>query len=135
MWSRGVAQVRDAGEEAQGAARDEGAVACVHLAPGALLEPGFFVRLNGSALAHEAVVYVVHNDGYADGVPLPLAFANPCLADLAPAFRLRGARVWGAEALAEAIARAKGVCAAGHGPVWIEAMEGAAGAAGGGGLA
>lgn len=98
------------------------AVRVVALAPGELLEAGFFARLNAAALAHEPTVYVVYNDGFANGVPLPLAFANPCLVDVAPAFRLRGARVTGEAALAAAIARAREVCAAGHGPFWIEAL-------------
>lgn len=99
--------------------------AAVHveeLSPGDLLEPGFFPRLNAAALAHEPCVYIVRNDGFARGVPLPLAFANPCLVDLAPAFRLRGARVHSEAELAALLPRARALCARGHGPFWIEVL-------------
>lgn len=89
------------------------------LTPGDLLAEGFFLRLNAEALAHAPVIYLIHNTGEANGVPLPLAFANPCLVDLAPAFRLRGARVR-TEALEATLARAREVCASGHGPFLIE---------------
>lgn len=94
----------------------------VDLTPGDLLAPDFFGRLNAAALAHEPTVFVVHNTGFANGVPLPLAFANPCLVDWAPAFRLRGARVRAGE-LAAVLVRARAVCAAGHGPFWVELLE------------
>lgn len=89
------------------------------LNPGDLLAEGFFLRLNAEALAHAPVIYLVHNRGEANGVPLPMAFANPCLVDLAPAFRLRGARVRTA-ALEATLTRAREVCASGHGPFLIE---------------
>lgn len=94
----------------------------VDLTPGDLLAPGFFGRLNAAALAHEPTVFVVHNVGFANGIPLPMAFANPCLVDWAPALRLRGARVH-AEEFAGVLARARAVCADGHGPFWVELLE------------
>ena len=90
------------------------------LVPGDLLKDGFHVRLNREALAHAPVIYLIRNEGFADGVPLPLAFANPCLVDLAPAYRLRGARIRGEAALETALARAAACCVAGHGPVLLE---------------
>ncbi len=89
------------------------------LSPADLLAEGFHARLNADALAHAPVIYLVHNAGMAGEVPLPMAFANPCLVDLAPAFRIRGARV-GTTALEATLARAREVCATGHGPFLIE---------------
>lgn len=97
-------------------------VAVEELRPGDVLAEGFFRRLNALALAHAPRVLVIRNDGFADGVPLPLALANPCLVDLAPCFRIRGARVR-PPAFAAALARAREVCAAGHGPFLIELLE------------
>ena len=95
----------------------------VTLRPADLLAEGFHARLNRAALDHAPVVLLVRNDGYADGVPLPMAFANPCLVDLAPCYRIRGARVR-PEALEATLARAREVCATGHGPFLIELLEG-----------
>ena len=89
------------------------------LRPADLLREGFHARLNREALDHTPVVYLIRNDGYADGVPLPLAFANPCLIDLAPAYRLRGARAT-AETLDAVLNAAKASCLAGHGPFILE---------------
>ncbi len=89
------------------------------LRPADLLAEGFHARLNADALAHAPVIYLVHNDGMAGEVPLPMAFANPCLVDLAPAFRVRGARVRSV-ALEATLARAREVCRSGHGPFFIE---------------
>ncbi len=97
-------------------------VTIVELTPGDLLKEGFFLRLNRDALAHAPVIYLIHNTGEADGVPLPMAFANPCLVDLAPAFRIRGARIV-QEAFAATMERAREVCATGHGPFLIELLE------------
>lgn len=52
-------------------------------------------------------------------VPLPMAFANPCLVDLAPAYRLRGARIT-IDQYAGVLIRAEKLCAEGHGPFFIE---------------
>lgn len=93
------------------------------LTPGDLLAEGFHAQLNRDALAHAPIIYLVRNEGHANGVPLPMAFANPCLVDLAPAFRLRGARVVEA-ALEATLARAKQCCAEGHGPFFIECLVG-----------
>ena len=98
------------------------AVTLCHLQPADLLEEGFFLRLNRAALAHEAMIFLIHNTGYAGETPLPLAFANPCLVDLAPAFRIRGARIR-PDALSQTLARANEVCAGGHGPFLIELLE------------
>ncbi len=91
------------------------------LTPLQLLEAGFHTRLNQSALAHAPIVYVIKNNGFAGDIPLPLAFANPCLVDLAPAYRLRGARVE-QEAYAATLAHAKALCAEGHGPFILEVL-------------
>ncbi|MBQ9693174.1 MAG: hypothetical protein IJV69_00240 [Kiritimatiellae bacterium] len=98
------------------------AVTILHLAPEDLLKEGFFLQLNLAALAHQATIFVIHNTGYAGKKPLPMAFANPCLVDLAPAFRIRGARIRPTDypALLE---RATAVCASGHGPFLIELLE------------
>lgn len=96
-------------------------VEIVELSPGDLLAEGFHVRLNRAALDHAAQIFLIRNDGFAGGVPLPLAFANPCLVDLAPCYRIRGARVR-PEALESTLARAREVCAAGHGPFLIELL-------------
>lgn len=93
-----------------------------HLTPKDLLSEGFFLRLNAAALAHEATIFLIHNNGFAGETPLPLAFANPCLIDLAPAFRIRGARIV-PEQLTATLERAEAVCAAGHGPFLIEVIE------------
>jgi TPP-dependent pyruvate/acetoin dehydrogenase alpha subunit len=93
-----------------------------HLTLEALLWEGFFPELNRLALAHEPVILVIHNNGYVGEKALPLVFANPCLVDLAPAFRIRGARIR-AEALAATLERARQVCATGHGPFLIELLE------------
>ena len=98
------------------------AVEIVELRPADLLAEGFHARLNAAALAHAPMVLLVRNDGYAGETPLPLAFANPCLVDLAPCYRIRGARVR-PEALGATLARARAVCAAGHGPFLIELLE------------
>ncbi len=95
------------------------ATTLLELTPADLLAVGFHARLNADALAHAPVIYLVHNDGMAGSVPLPMAFANPCLVDLAPAFRIRGARVKTA-ALEATLSRAQEVCASGHGPFLIE---------------
>lgn len=97
------------------------AVTIVELTPGDLLQEGFLLGLNVAALRHEATIYLIRNDGYANGVPLPMAFANPCLVDLAPAFRLRGARIEAAQ-LPRMLERAREVCLAGHGPFLIELL-------------
>ncbi len=99
----------------------EAAVTLLELTPGDLLAEGFHARLNADALRHAPVVYLVRNAGEANGVPLPMAFANPCLVDLAPAFRIRGARVR-ERALEAALARARECCAQGHGPFLIECL-------------
>ena len=91
------------------------------LTPADLLAEGFHARLNRLALAHAPVILLVRNDGFAGETPLPLAFANPCLVDLAPAFRIRGARIR-PETLEATLARAREVCAAGHGPFLVELM-------------
>lgn len=96
-------------------------VSIVELTPGDLLTDGFFLQLNAAALRHDATIYLIRNDGYANGLPLPMAFANPCLVDLAPAFRLRGARIEAAQ-LPTVLARAQEVCASGHGPFLIELL-------------
>ena len=96
-------------------------VEIVELSPGDLLAEGFHARLNRAALNHAPQVFLIRNDGFADGVPLPLAFANPCLVDLAPCYRIRGARVR-PEALGATLARARALCAAGHGPFLIELL-------------
>lgn len=101
----------------------EAAVTVLELTPGDLLAEGFHARLNADALRHAPVVYLVRNAGEANGVPLPMAFANPCLVDLAPAYRIRGARVCEA-ALEAALARAKACCAEGKGPFFIECLVG-----------
>jgi TPP-dependent pyruvate/acetoin dehydrogenase alpha subunit len=93
-----------------------------HLTPEALLWEGFFAELNRMALAHEPTILVIHNNGFAGDKPLPMAFANPCLVDLAPAFRIRGARIR-PEALTATLDRAHQVCATGHGPFLIELLE------------
>ena len=93
-----------------------------HLHPEDLLKEGFFLRLNQAALAHEPTIFLIHNTGYAGQTPLPMAFANPCLVDLAPAFRIRGARIRVAE-LPTLLQRAEAVCAEGHGPFLIELLE------------
>ncbi len=97
------------------------AITQVNLTPGDLLEAGFFRRLNADALRHAPIIYVVQNNGYAGDVPLPMAFANPCLVDLAPAFRIRGARV-PAHELETTLERARLACEAGHGPFFIECL-------------
>lgn len=97
----------------------------LHLTPLDLLAEGFHTRLNREALAHAPIVYIVHNNGYAGTTPLPLAFANPCLVDLAPAFRLRGARITPPQ-LPALLQRADALCATGHGPFFIELLEEAA---------
>ena len=97
-------------------------VEIVELRPADLLAEGFHARLNAAALAHAPKVLLIRNNGYAGETPLPLAFANPCLVDLAPCFRIRGARVR-PEALGAALSRAREVCAAGHGPFLIELLE------------
>lgn len=97
------------------------AVTVLELTPGDLLADGFLSALNRAALRHDPTVYLIRNDGFADGVPLPLAFANPCLVDLAPAFRLRGARIEPAE-LPAVLERARALCAAGRGPFLIELL-------------
>lgn len=91
------------------------------LTPGDLLAEGFFLRLNADALRHAPVIYLVRNAGEANGVPLPMAFANPCLVDLAPAFRIRGARIR-SEALEATLERARECCAQGKGPFLIECL-------------
>jgi len=96
-------------------------VSVQELLPGDLLREGFFLRLNADALRRAPVVYLVRNTGEADGVPLPLAFANPCLVDLAPAFRIRGARTT-ESALPGVLAQAKRLCAEGRGPFLIECL-------------
>ncbi len=96
-------------------------VEIVELSPGDLLAEGFHARLNRAALNHAPLVFLIRNDGFADGVPLPLAFANPCLVDLAPCYRIRGARVR-PESLEATLARARALCAAGHGPFLIELL-------------
>lgn len=93
----------------------------MELSPGDLLAEGFLLELNRAALRHDPTVYLIRNDGFANGVPLPMAFANPCLVDLAPAFRIRGARSEAA-ALPQLLERARAVCAAGHGPFLIELL-------------
>lgn len=93
----------------------------LHLTPRALLVKGFHQQLNADALAHAPIVYIVHNQGTAGGVPLPMAFANPCLVDLAPAYRLRGARIT-REQYADVLVRAEKLCAEGHGPFFIELL-------------
>lgn len=98
------------------------AVTTCHLTPEALLQGEFFVRLNQAALAHEPTIFILHNNGYAGQTPLPLALANPCLVDLAPAFRIRGARIR-TDALSSTLERATAVCASGHGPFLIELLE------------
>ena len=80
------------------------------------------MRLNQAALAHEPTIFLIHNRGYAGDIPLPRAFANPCLVDLAPAFRIRGARIRPAD-LPSLLQRAEAVCAEGHGPFLIELLE------------
>lgn len=97
------------------------AVTIVELTPGDLLQEGFLLGLNAAALRHDATIYLIRNDGYANGVPLPMAFANPCLVDLAPAFRLRGARIEAAQ-LPGMLERARAVCSSGHGPFLIELL-------------
>lgn len=92
------------------------------LRPADLLREGFHARLNREALGHVPVVYLIRNGGHADGVPLPLAFANPCLVDLAPAYRLRGARAT-AETLDAVLRAAKASCRAGHGPFILEYLS------------
>ncbi len=96
-------------------------VEVLELTPGDLLREGFHVQLNADALNHAPRVYLIKNNGFADGVALPLAFANPCLVDLAPAYRLRGARVNFAQ-LDVTLARAKELCAEGHGPFILECL-------------
>ncbi len=98
------------------------AVTTLDLTPGDLLAEGFFLKLNQAALAHAPTIYLIHNNGEANGIPLPMAFANPCLVDLAPAFRLRGARIRPV-ALEATLQRAQEVCASGHGPFLIELLE------------
>ena len=98
-------------------------VTVVELTPADLLAEGFHARLNRAALDHAPHILLVRNDGFADGVPLPLTFANPCLVDLAPCYRIRGARIR-PEALETTLARAREVCAAGHGPFLIELLVG-----------
>ena len=93
----------------------------VQLVPGDLLEPGFFLRLNQAALAHARQVFLIRNNGFAGDVPAPLAFANPCFVDLAPAFRIRGARVREEEE-ARTLDLARKVCASGHGPFLLEVL-------------
>ncbi len=97
-------------------------VEILHLTPKDLLAEGFHRCLNQDALTHAPKIYLVHNNGFAGDIPLPLAFANPCLVDLAPAFRLRGARVE-ANDLPNILKRAEEVCASGHGPFFIELLE------------
>ncbi len=97
------------------------AVTTIHLEPGDLLAEGFFFRLNRAALEHAPIIYLIRNTGEANGVPLPMAFANPCLIDLAPAFRIRGARVH-ASTLEATLQRAHDVCERGHGPFLIELL-------------
>lgn len=96
-------------------------VTLLELTPGDLLAEGFLLQLNAAALRHDPVIYLIRNDGFANGIPLPMAFANPCLVDLAPAFRLRGARIESAE-LPAVLERARALCAAGHGPFLIELL-------------
>lgn len=93
----------------------------LHLTPQALLAEGFHQQLNAHALAHAPIIYIVHNHGMAGKVPLPLAFANPCLVDLAPAYRLRGARIT-LEQYENVLKRAEQLCAVGHGPFLIELL-------------
>lgn len=93
----------------------------VQLVPADLLEPGFFLRLNQAALEHAPQVFVIRNNGFAGEVPVPLAFANPCFVDLAPAFRIRGARVREDEE-ARTLELALEVCASGHGPFLLEVL-------------
>lgn len=97
------------------------AVTLLELTPGDLLSDGFLLQLNAAALRHDPIIYLIRNDGYANGVPLPMAFANPCLVDLAPAFRLRGARIEAAE-LPAVLEHARTLCAAGRGPFLIELL-------------
>jgi TPP-dependent pyruvate/acetoin dehydrogenase alpha subunit len=92
----------------------------LHITPAHLLREGFHRQLNIDALQHAPKIYIIHNQGHAAGVPLPLAFANPCLIDLAPAYRLRGARITSEEQLQAVLPRAEGLCAAHHGPFIIE---------------
>ncbi len=99
------------------------AVTLLELTPGDLLAEGFHARLNRDALCHAPVIYLVRNAGEAHGIPLPMAFANPCLVDLAPAFRIRGARVCEAE-LEAMLARARLCCEEGKGPFLIECLLG-----------
>lgn len=98
------------------------AVTLQELTPEDLLKEGFFLQLNQAALAHAATIYLIHNRGYAGDKPLPMAFANPCLIDLAPAFRLRGARIRPPQ-LEATLVTAKRCCAEGHGPFLIELLE------------
>ena len=98
------------------------AVTITHLTPEDLLKEGFFLRLNQAALTHEPTVFIIHNTGYAGKTPLPMAFANPCLVDLAPAFRIRGARIR-PDGLDVTLERATEVCATNHGPFLIELLE------------
>lgn len=97
------------------------AVEEIHLTPKDLLTEGFHCQLNQDALAHAPKIYIIHNNGYAGDVPLPMAFANPCLVDLAPAYRLRGARI-SHDQYDTVLARAQTLCATGHGPFLIELL-------------
>ncbi|MEG1788355.1 MAG: thiamine pyrophosphate-dependent enzyme [Kiritimatiellia bacterium] len=94
-------------------------VTVLRLSPGDLLAEGFHARLNADALAHAPVIYLVCNNGKANGEPLPMKFANPCLIDLAPAYRIRGMRIETVTADA-ALETARCICAKGQGPFFIE---------------
>lgn len=93
----------------------------LHCSPAHLLTEGFHRTLNANALTHRPIIYVIHNNGYAGKIPLPMAFANPCLIDLAPAYRLRGARIT-MEQYHSTLARAEALCEKGHGPFIIELL-------------
>lgn len=91
---------------------------------GAANQGVFHETLNLAALWRLPVVFLCENNGYAMSTPAVKGLANPCVADRAAAYRMRGDRVDGNDPVAvwEKTSAAVAWARAGKGPVLLEAL-------------